>query len=148
MTTVQQVPLGVFGGSGFYEFLDDAQEMLVDTPYGPPAGPVVVGSVAGHSVAFMARHGRNHQFAAHRVPYRANMWALHSVGVRSIVAPCSVGSLQPEIHPGQLVVVDQGNADHATPCGSGRTASRCRPYAPPCAPACYPNARRVFRTRG
>jgi 5'-methylthioadenosine phosphorylase len=107
MTTVQQVPLGVFGGSGFYEFLDDAQEIVVDTPYGPPAGPVVVGSVAGHSVAFMARHGRNHQFAAHRVPYRANMWALHSVGVRSIVAPCSVGSLQPEIHPGQLVVVDQ-----------------------------------------
>ena len=55
----------------------------------------------------MARHGRNHEFAAHRVPYRANMWAMHAVGVRSVVTPCSAGSLQPDIHPGQLVVIDQ-----------------------------------------
>jgi len=107
MTTDQQAPLGVFGGSGFYEFLDGAQEIVVDTPYGPPAGPVVVGTVARNAVAFMARHGRGHEFAAHRVPYRANMWAMHYVGVRSIVTPCSVGSLQPDIHPGQLVVIDQ-----------------------------------------
>lgn len=107
MTTDQLVPVGVFGGSGFYEFLDGAQEIVVDTPYGRPAGPVVVGSVAGNPVAFMARHGRNHEFAAHRVPYRANMWAMHSMGVRSIVTPCSVGSLQPDIHPGQLVIIDQ-----------------------------------------
>jgi 5'-methylthioadenosine phosphorylase len=107
MTTDQQVPLGVFGGSGFYEFLDDATEVVVDTPYGPAASPITVGNVAGHAVAFMARHGRNHEFAAHRVPYRANMWAMHSMGVRSIVTPCSVGSLQPDIHPGQLVVIDQ-----------------------------------------
>ena len=105
--TTENALLGVFGGSGFYEFLDGAQEIVVDTPYGPPAGPVVVGSVAGNPVAFMARHGRTHEFAAHRVPYRANMWAMHSVGVRSIVTPCSVGSLQPDIHPGQLVVIDQ-----------------------------------------
>lgn len=105
--TTDHALLGVFGGSGFYEFLDGAQEIVLDTPYGPPAGPVVVGSVAGKPVAFMARHGRNHEFAAHRVPYRANMWAMHSVGVRSIVTPCSVGSLQPDIHPGQLVVIDQ-----------------------------------------
>lgn len=107
MTTDQLTPLGVFGGSGFYEFLDGAHEIVVDTPYGPPAGPVVIGSVAGNPVAFMARHGRNHEFAAHRVPYRANMWAMHSMGVRSIVTPCSVGSLQPDIHPGQLVIIDQ-----------------------------------------
>ncbi len=99
--------LGVFGGSGFYEFLDDAQEVVVDTPYGSPAGPVVVGSLAGQPVAFMARHGREHGYAAHRVPYRANVWAMHSVGVRSILAPCSVGSLSTDIHPGQLVVIDQ-----------------------------------------
>jgi 5'-methylthioadenosine phosphorylase len=99
--------LGVFGGSGFYEFLDDAQEVAVDTPYGPPAGPVMIGSVHGRRVAFMARHGAHHQYAAHRVPFRANVWALHSLGVRTLVAPCSVGSLQPDIHPGQLVVVDQ-----------------------------------------
>ena len=105
--TITDVPLGVFGGSGFYEFLDSAREVVVDTPYGPPAGPVVVGSVAGNPVAFLARHGRDHQYVAHRVPYRANMWALHSLGVRSIVSPCSVGSLQADIHPGQIVVVDQ-----------------------------------------
>lgn len=99
--------IGVFGGSGFYEFLDDAEEHAVDTPYGPPAAPVVVGSVAGNEVAFMARHGRQHGYLPHRVPYRANVWAMHAVGVRSILAPCSVGSLQPDIHPGQTVIVDQ-----------------------------------------
>ena len=99
--------LGVFGGSGFYEFLDDAVEHVVDTPYGPPAAPVVVGSIGGHEVAFMARHGVRHDYQPHRVPYRANVWAMHSIGVTSVVAPCSVGSLQPDIHPEQLVVVDQ-----------------------------------------
>lgn len=99
--------LGVFGGSGFYEFLDDAVEHIVDTPYGRPAAPVVVGSIAGHEVAFIARHGVHHDYQPHRVPYRANVWAMHSVGVTSLIAPCSVGSLQPDIHPEQLVVVDQ-----------------------------------------
>lgn len=101
------VPVGVFGGSGFYEFLDDAEEHVVDTPYGPPAGPITVGTVAGHRLAFMPRHGRHHDYAAHRVPFRANVWAMHSLGVRTLIAPCSVGSLQPDIHPGQLVVLDQ-----------------------------------------
>jgi 5'-methylthioadenosine phosphorylase len=99
--------LGVFGGSGFYEFLGDAVEQFVETPYGPPASPVVVGSIGGHELAFIARHGVRHDYQPHRVPYRANVWAMHSIGVRSIIAPCSVGSLQPDIHPGQLVVVDQ-----------------------------------------
>ena len=99
--------IGVFGGSGFYEFLDDCTEIEIATPYGPPASPVSVGTVAGRRVAFIARHGRHHDYVAHRVPYRANVWALASVGVRSIVAPCSVGSLQPDLHPGDLVVVDQ-----------------------------------------
>src|SRR4051794_28833934 len=83
--------LGVFGGSGFYEFLDGAAERVVDTPYGPPAAPIVVGSIGGHDVAFMARHGVGHDFQPHRVPYRANVWAMHSVGVTSLIAPCSVG---------------------------------------------------------
>lgn len=99
--------IGVFGGSGFYEFVDDVEEHHVDTPYGPPAGAVATGTVGGRPVAFMARHGRHHDFVAHRVPFRANVWAMHHVGVRSILAPCSVGSLQPDIHPGQMVVVDQ-----------------------------------------
>jgi 5'-methylthioadenosine phosphorylase len=99
--------LGVFGGSGFYELLDDAAEQVVDTPYGPPASPITVATIDGHEVAFMARHGLRHEHIAHRVPFRANVWAMHSIGVRSIIAPCSVGSLQPDIHPRQLVVVDQ-----------------------------------------
>ena len=99
--------VGVIGGSGFYEFLADAVEVDVSTPFGPPSGPVVVGAVAGRRVAFLARHGPGHRYAAHRVPYRANLWALHSLGVTSIIAPCSVGSLRDDIHPGQFVVVDQ-----------------------------------------
>ncbi len=99
--------IGVIGGSGFYEFLDDADEHEIDTPFGRPASPITIGTIGGHRVAFLARHGRRHEYAAHRVPYRANLWALHSVGVRSLIAPCSVGSLQPDIHPGQMVVVDQ-----------------------------------------
>jgi 5'-methylthioadenosine phosphorylase len=99
--------IGVIGGSGFYEFLDHAEAVHVSTPYGDPASPISIGTIADRTVAFLARHGHDHQFAPHRVPFRANLWALHSVGVRSIIAPCSVGSLQPDIHPGQLVVVDQ-----------------------------------------
>jgi 5'-methylthioadenosine phosphorylase len=99
--------IGVVGGSGFYEFLDGATEHTVDTPYGAPAAPIAVGTIGGHDVAFLPRHGRQHEHVAHRVPFRANVWALHHLGVRSLIAPCSVGSLQPEIHPEQLVVVDQ-----------------------------------------
>ncbi len=99
--------IGVVGGSGFYEFIEDAAEHTVDTPYGAPAAPIAVGTIGGHDVAFLPRHGRQHEHVAHRVPFRANVWALHQLGVRSLIAPCSVGSLQPEIHPEQLVVVDQ-----------------------------------------
>lgn len=98
---------GVFGGSGFYEFLDGARDVAVETPYGPTAAPVTIGTIAGRSVAFIARHGRNHEFAAHRVPFRANVWAMRELGVQRVIAPCSVGSLQSDIHPGQFVVVDQ-----------------------------------------
>ncbi len=99
--------IGVFGGSGFYELLDDATDIEVTTPYGPAAAPIAVGTLAGRRIAFLARHGRKHDYAAHRVPYQANVWALASLGVRSIIAPCSVGSLQPDMHPGELVVLDQ-----------------------------------------
>lgn len=101
------VEVGVIGGSGFYEYLDDPVEITVTTPYGEAAAPIAVGTIAGRRVAFLPRHGRRHDYAAHRVPFRANVWALASLGVRSIIGPCSVGSLQPEIHPGEFVVVDQ-----------------------------------------
>ena len=99
--------LGVIGGSGLYALLDDAREVRVDTPYGPPSDPLVVAEVGGRSVAFVPRHGRDHRFPPHQIPYRANLWALRSLGVRQIVAPCAVGGLRPELGPGSLVVCDQ-----------------------------------------
>ena len=99
--------IGVIGGSGFYDFLDDAEDVTVQTPYGPPSDPLRVGTVAGRTVAFVARHGRDHRFPPHRIPYRANLWALRSLGVRQVLAPCAVGGLQPHLGPGALVVPDQ-----------------------------------------
>ena len=99
--------LGVIGGSGFYEFMDDADWITVETPFGKPASPIAVGTVGEQFVAFLPRHGRTHEYPPHRVNYRANIWALRSVGVRRILAPCAVGSLQPELGPGDVVVPDQ-----------------------------------------
>jgi len=99
--------VGVIGGSGFYSFFADADERTVDTPYGCPSGAVTVGEVAGRTVAFLPRHGRHHEYPPHRVNHRANLWALRSVGVRQVLAPCAVGSLRPEFGPGTVVVPDQ-----------------------------------------
>ena len=103
----ERAQVGVIGGSGFYAFLDDAREVQVETPYGPPSDPLVVGQVAGRAVAFLPRHGADHRFPPHRIPYRANLWALRSLGVRQVLAPCAVGGLQPHLGPGSLVVPDQ-----------------------------------------
>jgi 5'-methylthioadenosine phosphorylase len=103
----EPVELGIIGGSGFYDLADDGRDVDVTTPFGPPAGPVRVATLGGRRVAFLPRHGRHHAYAAHRVPYRANVWALASLGVRAVVAPCSVGSLRADIAPGDFVVVDQ-----------------------------------------
>lgn len=99
--------IGVIGGSGFYEFFTDAEEVKVSTPFGEPSENVLVGEVAGKRVAFLPRHGRDHRFPAHKIPYRANLWALRAVGVRQIVAPSAVGSLTASYGPGTLVVPDQ-----------------------------------------
>jgi len=99
--------IGVIGGSGFYTFLDAADEVTVETPYGPPSDPIVIGEVAGRRAAFLPRHGRDHRFPPHAIPYRANLWALRSVGVRQILAPSAVGSLTPSLGPGTLAVPDQ-----------------------------------------
>ncbi len=99
--------VGVIGGSGFYSFLEDVVELQIDTPYGPTSDPLVVGEVGGRRVAFLARHGRDHRMPPHQVPYRANLWALHAVGVRQVLAPCAVGSLRADVGPGSLVVPDQ-----------------------------------------
>jgi 5'-methylthioadenosine phosphorylase len=97
----------VIGGSGFYSWLEAAHEIEVDTPFGPPSDPVVIGEVAGRRVAFVPRHGRDHRYPPHLVNYRANVWALRAVGARQILAPCAVGSMRPDLGPGSLVVPDQ-----------------------------------------
>src|SRR5262245_52188581 len=99
--------VGVFGGSGFYSFLDDVETHEVTTAYGDPSGSATIGTIGDRRVAFIPRHGANHQFPPHRVNYRANVAAMRALGVRSIVAPFAAGSLQPSIHPGDFVVVDQ-----------------------------------------
>ena len=99
--------IGVIGGSGLYALLDHATEHEVITPFGAPSDPITIAEVGGRRVAFLPRHGRDHRFPPHRVPYRANLWALRSVGVRQIIAPCAVGGLRPELGPGTFVVPDQ-----------------------------------------
>ena len=107
--SVEKAPadIGVIGGSGFYAFLDDVTEVSVDTPYGSPSDSVLIGDAGGRRVAFLPRHGRDHHLPPHRINYRANLWALRSVGARQILAPCAVGGLRPEYGPGTLVVPDQ-----------------------------------------
>src|SRR5512142_1196949 len=99
--------IGVIGGSGLYALLGGAREYEVSTPYGAPSDPVTVADVGGRRVAFLPRHGRDHRFPPHRIPYRANLWALRALGVRQIIAPCAVGGLRPELGPGTFVVPDQ-----------------------------------------
>ncbi len=99
--------IGVIGGSGLYALLDGAEEHVVSTPYGDPSDPITIAEVGGRRVAFLPRHGRDHRYPPHRIPYRANLWALRALGVRQIVAPCAVGGLRPELGPGTFVVPDQ-----------------------------------------
>ena len=99
--------VGLIGGTGFYSFLDDPDLVEVSTPYGDPSAPVSVGEVGGRRVAFLPRHGRRHEYPPHRINYRANLWALRSLGVRQVLAPCAVGGLRAEVTPGDLVVPDQ-----------------------------------------
>lgn len=107
MAAPSTAEIGIFGGSGFYSFLEDVEKVVVDTPWGPPSSSVHLGTVGGRRVAFLPRHGRGHRFPPHRINYRANLWALRELGVRRILGPCAAGSLQPEIPPGHVVVCDQ-----------------------------------------
>ena len=99
--------IGVFGGSGFYSFMDEVEHLDVDTPYGRPSAPVAVGHVGDRMVAFIARHGLNHEFPPHVVPYRANVWAMKELGVERLFGPGAAGSLQAGVKPGEFVVCDQ-----------------------------------------
>lgn len=107
MSSAPIAEVGIFGGSGLYELLEDPHEVRVKTPYGEPASPLHVGTLGDVRVAFLPRHGPGHRFPAHVVPYRANMWALREAGVRAVLAPFSCGSLRAQLAPGDFVVCDQ-----------------------------------------
>ena len=99
--------IGIFGGSGFYKLFDKYEEKLIETPYGPPSAAVAIGTMGGKRVAFMPRHGEKHTIPPHKVPFRANLWAMKSLGVTRLVSPCAAGSLQAHVKPGEFVVCDQ-----------------------------------------
>lgn len=99
--------IGVFGGSGFYQFLENIEEVRVETPYGMPSDNLFVGKIGNKSVAFMPRHGRTHSIMPHLINYRANAWAMKSIGVERVISPCAAGSLQTNVKPGDFVICDQ-----------------------------------------
>ena len=101
------IKIGIFGGSGFYELLENAKEIEVKTPYGKTSDKISVGKINGIEVAFMPRHGKKHQFSPSSIPYKANLWAFKELGIEKIIAPSAAGSLRPEIKPGDFVICDQ-----------------------------------------
>ncbi|MFW6091772.1 MAG: S-methyl-5'-thioadenosine phosphorylase [Actinomycetota bacterium] len=140
--------IAVIGGSGFYSFLEDVDEVAIDTPYGPPSDPVAVGEIGGRSVAFLPRHGRDHRFPPHRIPFRANLWALRSLGVEQVIGPSAVGSLDPAKGAGTLAVqdqlVDRTRARERTYYDTGPVhVSFADPYCPPGRAAAIDTARRA-----
>ncbi|HKV43698.1 MAG TPA: S-methyl-5'-thioadenosine phosphorylase [bacterium] len=104
---MRQAEVGVFGGSGFYSLLEGAREIKVETPYGEASDMVTLGEIGGRTVAFLPRHGRTHRLPPHRINYRANVWAMKSLGVEWLFGPCAAGSLQPHVRPGTFVICDQ-----------------------------------------
>ena len=105
----EHVTLAIIGGSGLYEMpgLQDAREIHIDTPYGKTSAPVVVGTLEGLQVAFLARHGIGHHITPSEVPYQANIYALKSLGTERIISISACGSLQEEFAPGHIVIPDQ-----------------------------------------
>lgn len=105
----EQAKIGIIGGSGLYkmEALKDVEEVQVDTPFGSPSDALIVGTLEGTRVAFLARHGRNHTFMPSELPFRANIYAMKSLGVEYLISASAVGSLKEEVKPLDMVVPDQ-----------------------------------------
>jgi 5'-methylthioadenosine phosphorylase len=128
--------VGVFGGSGFYSFLEDVEEVEVETPYGNPSAPFTIGEVGGKRVAFLPRHGLAHELPPHLIPYRANVWAMRELGVRRIIGPNASGALTVELALGEFVVCDQfvdrtsGRADTFYEGPQTTHVSAADPYCP------------------
>ena len=105
--TNKKAEIGIFGGSGFYSFLEKIEEVKIKTPYGDPSDSLFFSNVGDVSVAFLPRHGRKHTIPPHKINYRANVWAMKELGVTRVISPCAVGSLQKDIKPGDFVISDQ-----------------------------------------
>jgi 5'-methylthioadenosine phosphorylase len=103
----QKASIGVIGGSGFYKFLKTRDASRLATPFGKPSASVKISTLKGRRVAFLPRHGQHHEFPPHMVPYRANIHAMKKLGVERILGPTAVGSLRPDVRPGDFVVSDQ-----------------------------------------
>ena len=103
------IHIGVIGGSGLYDMpeLSDVEERRIDTPFGPPSDAIRIGTLAGQRVAFIARHGRGHVHTPTEVPYRANIFALKTLGVQQVISVSACGSLRESKAPGHVVVPDQ-----------------------------------------
>jgi 5'-methylthioadenosine phosphorylase len=105
--SLNKAEIGVFGGSGFYKFLDNVEEITIETPFGSPSDKYFVGNIGDKKVAFLPRHGRNHSIPPQKINYQANVWGMKQLGVQRIISPCAVGSLQKEIAPGSFMILDQ-----------------------------------------
>nr|WP_320665068.1 S-methyl-5'-thioadenosine phosphorylase [Prochlorococcus sp. MIT 1223] len=107
--SLEKARLGVLGGSGLYSIdsIEEVKEIHLDTPYGKPSDALRIGKLGKMEVVFLARHGRNHTIQPTDIPYQANIWALRSLGVRWILSPSAVGSLQEQIRPLDMVIPDQ-----------------------------------------
>jgi len=101
--------LAIIGGSGLYQMtgLENQQQLIIDTPFGRPSAPIVVGSIEGQPMAFLARHGMGHNINPSQVNYRANIYALKSLGVERIISISACGSLREDYAPGDIVIPDQ-----------------------------------------
>ncbi|MEO0824276.1 MAG: S-methyl-5'-thioadenosine phosphorylase [Cyanobacteria bacterium J06635_15] len=104
-----QTNIGIIGGSGLYkmEALKDVEEVQIDTPFGTPSDALILGTLAGARVAFLARHGRNHHLIPSELPFRANIYAMKSLGVKYLISASAVGSLKEAVKPLDMVVPDQ-----------------------------------------
>lgn len=109
MITLKQAQIAIIGGTGVYdpEIIEDSQETKIYTPFGAPSDLITIGKFGGRKVAFLPRHGKHHQHPPHKVNYRANIWALKSIGVEQILASNACGSLREDYKPGDFVITDQ-----------------------------------------
>jgi len=104
-----EAEIGIIGGTGVYDpnLVSGARKTEVDTPFGKPSGPITLGDFMGRKVAFIPRHGPGHTIPPHKVNWRANIWALKSLGCKRVFATCATGSLKEGMKPGDMVIVDQ-----------------------------------------